>query len=33
VWIREKGRGATDLNTGSYIPLVLLGRGWRGQRM
>jgi hypothetical protein len=28
----EKGREAIDLSTGSYISLVLLGRGWRGRR-
>ncbi len=27
---RAKRRGAVDLSTGSYISLVLLGRGWRG---
>ncbi len=30
VQTREKGRGATDLSTGSYISLVLLVRGERG---
>jgi hypothetical protein len=29
---REKGRGAVDLSTRSYISLVLLGREWRGRR-
>ncbi len=28
----QKGRGAIDLSTGSYISLGLLGRGWRGKR-
>ncbi len=30
VQTREKGREATDLSTGSYISLVLLGRGRTG---
>jgi hypothetical protein len=30
-YTREKGRGAIDLSTGSYISLVLLGRGCRGR--
>jgi hypothetical protein len=30
-YTREKGRWAIDLSTGSFISLVLLGRGWRGR--
>jgi hypothetical protein len=30
-YLREKGKGAIwEYSTGSYLSLVLLGRGWRG---